>query len=170
MKKPNGRFSLMIFLTVSALILLIGYSGDSIAHLDTDGDRQLSYEEASKTPFIDKETFDCLDKSGDGYLDQEEFPPPPRPGARGSRTEQETAESGRDSNAKGRPQRPALDIDGDGSLTYEEASKLPFINEDTFDCFDKNGDGVLSQEELPSPQPPGHHGQRFGSGQEQEMR
>jgi hypothetical protein len=56
-----------------------------------------------------------------------------------------------------------LDSDGDGLLTREEASGLPFMNEELFKRLDADGDGVLSQGELDRGAPPGMPGPRTGS-------
>jgi hypothetical protein len=55
-----------------------------------------------------------------------------------------------------------LDSDGDGLLTREEASGLPFMNGDLFKRLDANGDGVLSQEELDRGAPTGMPGRGMG--------
>ena len=169
MKPTNRNLGFMMFVAVAAMILLLGYAGDSVAQsqrrspdgdgrqsrppdppmLDLDGNGKLSYKEASKAPFINRECFSCLDKNNDNFLDQEEFPPPPRRGKEGK--PQDRAESTRDGRSQQeygqRPSRP--ERDADGKLTYEEALKIRFFNEATFACFDKDGDGVLSRQEFP---------------------
>jgi hypothetical protein len=44
---------------------------------------------------------------------------------------------------------PRLDTDGDGLVSYEEASVLPFMNEERFGELDANSDGVLDATERP---------------------
>ncbi|HPO10744.1 MAG TPA: aryl-sulfate sulfotransferase, partial [bacterium] len=48
---------------------------------------------------------------------------------------------------------PDLDTNSDGVVTYEEASTLPFMNKDVFKWLDQDGNGTLSQDELPQGPP-----------------
>ncbi|MFH1740388.1 MAG: aryl-sulfate sulfotransferase [bacterium] len=96
--------------------------------MDEDNDGQVTFEEASVLPFMNEERFKDLDAAEDGVLSEEEL-------ARGPR--------------RGLP--PGIDKDSDNSLTYDEASNLPFMNEEMFKQLDKDGNGSLSLEELPPP-------------------
>jgi Ca2+-binding EF-hand superfamily protein len=42
-----------------------------------------------------------------------------------------------------------LDADGDGKVSYEEASKWPRMTEELFGRMDTNGDGYLTPEDRP---------------------
>ncbi len=98
--------------------------------LDPNGDGRLTFEEASKLPFMNEERFKEIDENGDGTINEEELKKVPPP-AEGMFSQ--------------------LDKDGDGQLQPEEASVIPFINEQNFAEFDENGDGSLSMDELPPP-------------------
>ena len=52
---------------------------------------------------------------------------------------------------------PRLDTDGDGLVSYEEASVLPFMDEERFSELDANDDGFLGENECPRG-PKGPHG------------
>jgi len=135
------------------------------AELDVNGDGALSFEEVSVLPHMTEEHFGRLDSNTDGVLGQDEFPPRGRRarGGQGFRGPQGSGEG----HGKGLGQHPPLferlDADGDGTLSYEEASVIPRINEERFAELDKNGDGVLAQEELPRP-PRRGHGPHSGEG------
>jgi Ca2+-binding EF-hand superfamily protein len=58
-----------------------------------------------------------------------------------------------------RPQFSSLDLDQDGSITFEEFSKSEVPNDDyatIFGYIDANGDGVLTEQEFKSHKPPRH--------------
>lgn len=54
---------------------------------------------------------------------------------------------------------PALDQNGDGMISREEAASHPWLGQ-SFDRLDANQDGVLSREELRAGHRSGHHGRR----------
>lgn len=62
------------------------------------------------------------------------------------------------------PMEEMLDKDKDGKITLIEAASMPFMNEESVKQLDKDGDGILSKEELPKGPPgmPGPGG--FGPG------
>lgn len=56
-----------------------------------------------------------------------------------------------------RPQFSSLDLDQDGSITFEEFSKSEVPNDDyatIFGHIDANGDGILTEQEFSSHKPP----------------
>ena len=52
------------------------------------------------------------------------------------------------------PDPSKLDKNADGYLSLEEASVLPFMDEEHFKWMDRNGDGKVALDELPPPPPP----------------
>lgn len=117
-----------------------------IKDADQNGDRQLSFEEASTAmPHITAERFERMDQNGDGQLTPNEMH---RGRSRG--------EDGKSGQRGGGFER--IDANGDGQVSYEEMTAVrPNMPQERFDGLDKDGDGFLSHEEMRS----GH--QRRGS-------
>ncbi|MCH7911349.1 MAG: EF-hand domain-containing protein [Candidatus Hydrogenedentes bacterium] len=106
---------------------------------DRNGDRQLSFEEASAAiPRMTAERFERMDQNGDGQLTPNEMH---RWRARGG---------DRDSEGRGRGSRgfEHVDTNGDGLVSYEEVNAVRHMPQERFDRMDEDGDGFLSREEL----------------------
>lgn len=135
--------------------------------VDANGDKEISWEEAYVLPWVTPELFLWMDKNMDGVLTADDMAAP-------GRTQDETGNGPQD-----RPQRksegdapqrrhghgmlisfcmpaipPALDINADGILDFDEAVALPWITSEMFGILDANADGGLSEDELPAPPPP----------------
>jgi hypothetical protein len=108
--------------------------------LDTNADGYLSFDEASVMPFMDEEHFAKMDRDGDGRVALDELPPPPPFGKMGKK--------------HGKLFDPSkLDKNADGYLSLDEASVLPFMDEEHFKKMDRDGDGRVALDELPLPPP-----------------
>ena len=123
----------LIIASVAALGLAIGAAsagegrgGKHWDKLDADGDGKISLNEMSERQ---REFFADADADGNGALSKEEM----RAHRTGKRGERRAERFG--------------DADGDGSITraeYDAASA------DRFSKLDENGDGVISEDEMPS--------------------
>ncbi len=100
---------------------------------DANGDHEVTFEELSaKYPKATQEAFDRLDRNDDGVLSKADVP------KRVVRNWlHRLYEKLRDA-----------DTNGDGSVTYEEASAaMPRMTQAIFDRLDRNNDGVISKED-----------------------
>jgi len=126
-----------------------------LPELDTDHSGGVSFEEFKISPFVQKlpaerqETlFKRLDRDGDGQITPKDRPEgPPR--------RQDGPGGGGDMDVKMLLHR--LDVNGDGSVNFEEFQKAPFAEkmgedalEDRFQKLDRNGDKKLSSDDVPS--------------------
>lgn len=108
------------------------------ARADGDGDGFVSKQEAASMPRL-AERFDSLDKDGDGRLSQAEMPA----ARRGARAQQAGAHRG----MQGRHGMKAMDANGDGSISREEATAAG-MSADRFAQSDANKDGRLDRADL----------------------
>lgn len=125
--------------------------------VDLDKDGKISFEEFQKVPFVAKQSeerqhamFDRMDRDKDGFLTAKDGPLNPGgggPGGRGGRR-------GFD------PKRfiQELDANGDGSLSFDEFRKAPFIKdlgedaqEAKFNEMDRNKDLKIDLSDFPAP-------------------
>ena len=100
---------------------------------DANGDHEVTFQELSaKYPQATQGAFDRLDRNDDGVLSKADIP------QRGARNRlHRLYEQLRDA-----------DTNGDGSVTYEEASAaMPRMTRAIFDRLDRNDDGVISKED-----------------------
>ncbi len=97
-------------------------------------------------PGATEERFNSMDTNGDGVLTQDERPRGPR-GPRGG--DGDDGQGGRrQGRGRGTGGPGALDTNGDGQVTFEEAAKvIPSLTQERFDARDRNGDGVWSRED-----------------------
>ncbi|HOV75550.1 MAG TPA: EF-hand domain-containing protein [Candidatus Hydrogenedentes bacterium] len=120
---PNGQIELLQRLLAAA---------------DTNGDGAISMDEARAiVPDLPASLFNALDANGDGVLSAADLgaPPPPVDPA-----ELLTRLLG------------MADANRDGKVTLEEAQALmPQLTAEVFAGLDRNGDGSLSRDDLPSP-------------------
>jgi Ca2+-binding EF-hand superfamily protein len=135
--------------------------------LDSDQSGGISFEELKAGPLFMKlppekqqAVFDRLDTDGDGVITPKDRPEPPfkRPDGK-PRPHRPGAPPPGDGGAPGQINRK-LDVNGDGSLSFEEFRAGPAVKdlsedeqEDRFELLDTNGDQKLSPEDLP-PAPP----------------
>lgn len=146
-KHPSIGFSIAL-----ALIANLGFS--SIAHaqdenaprhgfakLDSDGDGVISRDEFLAQH---QSRFAKVDADGDGIISEEEKATVEE--ARQAKREERRAKL-RERREKAREKTLAeFDANGDGQL---DASEREAVALNRFDRMDKNGDGVLSEDELP---------------------
>lgn len=134
---------------------------------DADGNGEVTLEEFTAVHPSAEEVFARLDTNGDGVLTEDERPGPGRGMHGGPRGEEgDDVKEGRGGYSRpprgegpqgygpppGRGPRAMMeeaDTDGDGQLTYDEASTLPNMTEERFSHMDRNGDGVLSEADRP---------------------
>jgi Ca2+-binding EF-hand superfamily protein len=106
---------------------------------DANRDGKVSFDELkAAAPEITQNTFDDIDKNGDGFITKDEVPKGPGP--------------------KGQPGQGGghmktfykADADKDGKVSYEELNKVaPEISKADFDAADANSDGVITKNEVP---------------------
>ena len=120
-----------------------------IKDADRNGDRQLSFDEASAAmPRMTPERFEHMDRNGDGQLTPNEIH---RGRARGEHDGDRRGERGRGFEH--------VDTNGDGQVSYEELTAVhPNMPVEGFNRIDKDGNGFLSREELRRQQRRGEEG------------
>lgn len=111
-------------------------TADLLALADTNADGRVSYDELSELlQFVTPAMFGLLDADGDGFLCAADLNPEPACGPR---------------ELLLRIVRQA-DVNNDGAITLEEArTVVPALSSDTFELMDRNDDGVLSREDIPT--------------------
>jgi len=112
---------------------------EKLKEADTDGDKQLTWEEAQAAfPEMTEERFERMDRNGDGVISMDDRPDRGQ-GRQGDRGQGRLIEKLKEA-----------DTDGDQQLTFEEAqAAFPKITKERFDKMDHNGDGVLSRDDRP---------------------
>ena len=125
----------------------------ALESLDTDGDGSISLPEIQAVrPDVSPEAFNQADADGNGYLSPSEL--------RAMRRDRATDRGSR----QGRRGPPAeFDTDGDGGISLDELRAVrPGVTEEAFQRMDRNGDGVITQDERPrrgsGPRPRRHDG------------
>ena len=110
-----------------------------LADADSSGDLTLAEVQAVKPEFTEQ-MFNELDRNDDGLLSPLDLPP-----------------SGDDPIERLLDLIHDMDANDDGEVTLEEIqAELPEFTQEKFDRLDFNGDGVLSVEDLPAPDPDDH--------------
>lgn len=121
-----------------------GKAAQLFKQADTNGDGSVTLDELKTVlPGMTQERFSTLDRNGDGALTREDL-----------RSSGARAGAGA-VGARGAGQMLArlkqADTNGDQRITLEEAkAAFPQVTQDRFNRFDRNGDGVISREDLPS--------------------
>ena len=122
----------------------LGFDFDHLEQIDANGDGEVTFEEFQAVfPDSTEEMFIHLDRNGDGVLSLEDLefglePPPELLPLLIELLE-------------------AADTNDDGVVSFEEARDLfPDLGEERFHHLDRNGDGVLSREDLELPPPESH--------------
>ena len=124
--------------------------GDFIKQFDTDGDGKVSEVEFNGPDG----PFAHMDKDGDGFIDENEAPKGPPPGR--SHDRQGSQKSGK----RGGGFMTRFDKDKDGKVSRGEFDGP----DEHFTPLDKNGDGVITEDEAPQGPPPGR-GQKGQGGE-----
>jgi len=117
-------------------------AGQMLAKLkqaDTNGDQRITFDEAKAAfPQATQERFSRFDRNGDGVISKEDR------GAAGGRNGSGTVGAGQ-MLAK----LKQADTNGDQQITFEEAkAAFPQATQERFGRFDRNGDGVISREDI----------------------
>lgn len=107
---------------------------------DVNGDGKVTYEEIiAVRPDFPRETFDRLDRNGDGVLSRADLLAHARDRVLGNE-QRRAAMIQRLKHA---------DTDGDGRISFEEfVAAFPNANKRVFDRLDINGDGVLCRKDI----------------------
>ncbi len=102
---------------------------------DANHDGKVTLDEARTVfPKMTPERFNKLDRNGDGVLSSEDRQQGPGEGGQGRLVRMRAA-----------------DANGDGKVAFEEAQKaFPRITRERFAQLDRNGDGVLTEEDRPA--------------------
>lgn len=116
-----------VSLCASQAIAQAGSKQEMIARADTNGDGDISWAEVSE---LRLETFNRVDRNGDGVVNSEDSPP--------------RAFAGRFNEAMD-TLRADFDTDRDGEITQEEMLNAPAP---MFETGDVNQDGILTAEEM----------------------
>lgn len=123
---------------------------------DADGDGRVTQAEveAAKHGFPPL-VFGALDRDGDGALTAADAAAPAAEGPANGKPQgekktakQNAATPGETPKKTAKPEkkRPELDLNKDGTITFEEAVQVnPGLTRERFDKRDKNGDGVLTK-------------------------
>ncbi len=136
--------------------------------LDSDKNGGISLEEFKAgqlfmklPPEKQQAVFSRLDTDGDGVITPKDRPEPPfkRPDGK-QRTNRPDGSPPENDGGPGQINRK-LDVDGDGSLSFEEFRAGPAVKsltedeqEDRFELLDRNSDQKISPEDFPSPPTP----------------
>jgi hypothetical protein len=127
--------------------------------IDTNDDGEVTIEEFTAAHKSRVEHwFDRLDKDTDGVLTAEEFE------AAADHRRAKRARKGAEKRGKNRPTFDELDADGDQAVSLDEFTSIHADRvAERFDHMDEDGDGVLTDDELPRR---GHrgHGRRGPDG------
>lgn len=112
------------------------------------------------SPEKQQAVFGRLDTDGDGVITPKDRPEPPfkRPDGKQRPNRPEGEPPGRESGPEQINRK--LDVNGDGSLSFDEFRAGPAVNnltedeqEDRFELLDRNGDLKISPEDFPPPPP-----------------
>ena len=158
MKKVTKTLAL-ILLTGGAMTASGKPADRMIDKLDSDGDGMISAEEFQ--PPRDRGMMERMDVNNDGAVTMEEI------NQQLADHQLKMSERQVEMTARVQESFSDADIDGDGSVTREEAQAAAFKR------IDENGDGYLTEEELRNAKPPhggrhppGRPGDRAGSDRE----
>lgn len=114
---------------------------ESLLKADANDDKVVSYDELTAArPEFPRERFDKLDRNKDGVISEADLP-----------AATAMAPKSNDGQARGMGAKKLMqaDADKDGKVTFDEAlAAKPGLPRATFDRFDTNQDGVLSQADL----------------------